>query len=334
VRLWAFRAALLVSALVLVIGAGELAVRSVGLAPDVISLEVDSRYGSFVTSENPLLVYVPRPGSADVNAYGIRDHDYPLDKPPGVFRIVVLGDSFGYGLYVSIDDAFPKLIEKRLQTALPPGFDRLEVINLSVSGYDTEQEVEFFVQKGLRLSPDLVLVSFVLNDFFDSSWVLRRFETQEGFEQSRGILAQVERSVFYRSHLVRLVLVRVPLLKQRLAPEAPESESEEGDRVRRGFARLRALADEHDFDVVIAIWPDLEEPLDSRYGKHAIHRASADRARAVDFAVVDMFEPFARIMNGNARPFRVPDGHPDEKGHAAAAQVIGDFLESRLKRVP
>ena len=34
------------------------------------------------------------------NAAGLRDYEYPVAKPPGAFRIVVLGDSVAYGYRV------------------------------------------------------------------------------------------------------------------------------------------------------------------------------------------------------------------------------------------
>jgi hypothetical protein len=37
-----------------------------------------------------------RPYTNDSNAFGFNDRDYPLQKPAGHFRIVVLGDSFSW----------------------------------------------------------------------------------------------------------------------------------------------------------------------------------------------------------------------------------------------
>src|SRR5215470_17620564 len=84
--------ALFVGSLVLFGLLAEAGVRLLGLAPQVERLHVDQAYGSFVTSDDPILRYVPRAGFGDINRSGFRDREYSMEKPPDVFRIVVIGD--------------------------------------------------------------------------------------------------------------------------------------------------------------------------------------------------------------------------------------------------
>ena len=56
-----------------------------------------------------------------------------LTKPPGVFRILVLGDSFTVGANVRQEEAYPKVLEKRLQSVYGP---RIQVVNAGVGGWD------------------------------------------------------------------------------------------------------------------------------------------------------------------------------------------------------
>ena len=108
-----------------------------------------------------MLKYVPKPGVGDVNAAGCRDRDYPVAKPPDTYRIVVLGDSIAFGYCnesrgIPLPATFPKKLEAMLEREPLPEAARTEVLNFSVSGYDTAQEVELLAEKALAYEPDLV----------------------------------------------------------------------------------------------------------------------------------------------------------------------------------
>jgi lysophospholipase L1-like esterase len=85
---------------------------------------------------------------------GFRDVEHTHEKPPGAFRVVVLGDSFMEAGQVDLEQAFVKQLERRLDA---PG---AEVINLGVSGYGTLQELLMLQEEGLRYDPDVVVVAF------------------------------------------------------------------------------------------------------------------------------------------------------------------------------
>lgn len=108
---------------------------------------------SFVNefSENALTVQ---------NEYGHRGKAYPLEKSPGKYRILVLGDSFTEAVQVSEGDLFTRQIE-----ASHPQF---EVINAGVGGYGTIQEYLYLATEGLRFHPDLVLLMVFENDLSDN----------------------------------------------------------------------------------------------------------------------------------------------------------------------
>ncbi len=102
-----------------------------------------------------------------INSDGFRDHDYPREKPPGVYRIVMLGDShvFGWGVY--LDDTLPKLLENELNSR--SGTRRYEVLNMGVPAFGTGDEVALLREKGLFYHPDMTLFGFFHDDFRDWS---------------------------------------------------------------------------------------------------------------------------------------------------------------------
>jgi hypothetical protein len=101
------------------------------------------------------------------NSLGFRDRrDYSLDKPPGVFRILVLGDSVTFGHGTLDDTTYPYLLEQELRRWRPDV--KWEVWNLGVPGYNTAQELQYLYEIGPRAEPDLVIVGFYPNDFTDN----------------------------------------------------------------------------------------------------------------------------------------------------------------------
>lgn len=100
-----------------------------------------------------------------INAQGFRDdHDYTYAKPPGVRRILVLGDSHTLGYEAHASAIYSKVLERRL-TALG---HKVEVLNTGVSGFSTAEQLAFLEQEGFRYSPDVVVLGFFRNDFEDN----------------------------------------------------------------------------------------------------------------------------------------------------------------------
>jgi len=95
-----------------------------------------------------------------INRLGLRDVDRDYAAPPGVGRILALGDSFVEGYTV----ALPETVGQVLEASLRRDGRRVEVLNAGTSGYSTDQEYLFYVTEGVRYSPRVVLLFFYYND--------------------------------------------------------------------------------------------------------------------------------------------------------------------------
>jgi SAM-dependent methyltransferase len=104
---------------------------------------------------------LPRPGGGRyriaVNADGIRaDREYSRAKPAGIRRLIVCGDSMPAGQFVTNADRFSELLERRNPN--------LEVINLSLEGSGTDQQVLLYEHLGLQYEHDaVILLPFLQN---------------------------------------------------------------------------------------------------------------------------------------------------------------------------
>lgn len=116
------------------------------------------------TDESYLFELIP--GESDHNSLSLRGPEVDVSKPKDVFRIVVIGDSVTYGLYVNADQAFPAQIEKMLTGQKIDG-RRIEVINAGVPAFTTYNELHLYRDKLKDFSPDLVILGFCMNDVVD-----------------------------------------------------------------------------------------------------------------------------------------------------------------------
>jgi hypothetical protein len=101
-----------------------------------------------------------------LNNFGYRDRDFETPKPPGVFRILLLGDSFTEGNGLRRDHTFGRLLQQHLNKEILaiPSTLQVEVFNLGHSGFNTWEEWQSLERDGSRLDPDLVILNYVIND--------------------------------------------------------------------------------------------------------------------------------------------------------------------------
>jgi len=95
-----------------------------------------------------------------INAAGFRGKEVSLEKSEGVNRIVVLGDSFTFGMGVNQEHTYPEKLERLLNNC---GFN-CEVFNFGVIGYNMWQYLGILKTKILPLKPDMVILGLFADD--------------------------------------------------------------------------------------------------------------------------------------------------------------------------
>lgn len=164
-RTWVLRLVLLLVSLGLGVLAAEIALRpSSAGGPRRVESSDTSRYDRLLGwSLLPgAQTRMRSPGEFDIavriNAQGFRaDREYSPAPPPGVERIVAVGDSFTFGNGVEVHQTFPSLLERRLAA---------EAINLGVPGYGVDQQLLMLESRGLGFQPDVVLLGLHTPDIF------------------------------------------------------------------------------------------------------------------------------------------------------------------------
>ncbi|MEW6009196.1 MAG: SGNH/GDSL hydrolase family protein [Candidatus Omnitrophota bacterium] len=101
------------------------------------------------------------------NSEGFRDTEHNIEKPKGFFRILILGDSFTYGLGVEAEQTYPKVLEKILNDMPVRKEVRYEVFNMGIAGIGTLEEREI-LKYAIKYKPDLVFLGL----FVENRWNL------------------------------------------------------------------------------------------------------------------------------------------------------------------
>jgi lysophospholipase L1-like esterase len=128
------------------------------------------------------------------NAEGLRAPvSFVRPKPPGVYRVLLLGDSQTFGNGVPYEQTFGALLETELGKRAHGG--RVQVVNTGVPAYNTVQEAAYFAASGIAYQPDCVIILFIGNDLEIPDFLL---EPDDGLAVNRSFAAGALGDLFWR----------------------------------------------------------------------------------------------------------------------------------------
>jgi len=106
-----------------------------------------------------------------INSLGLREREIPYEKPDGVYRILVVGDSSVVSFEVPQEAVFTRVAEDLLRER----GHSVEIVNGGCRGWGTDQALLFLQDEGLRYQPDLVIYKWTGNDRSDNVTIHRPF---------------------------------------------------------------------------------------------------------------------------------------------------------------
>jgi lysophospholipase L1-like esterase len=292
--------------------------------------------GEWVVND-PELGYRLNPDTDAINALSIRHGEIATPKPPGMFRMVVLGDSIPWakGVFGFVED-----IAQRIQA---PG---LEVINAAVPGYTSFQELTFLKRWVTVVDPDLVVWTYCLND---NHKILHRFDQAANMlftdEAARSLQIRTWWDWIVSQSYV-LTTIRVGLLARQEAPAPRITEFVWEARMdfniawkdyswrfyESHLAEMVELLGRRGTRLAMVVFP---------YEPQLLYRTRRDRRDEIlvpqrhleglcrKYAVpcLDLYPAFERAYDGGQRTLYRDGIHPNQEGHTLAAEEILRFLE-------
>ena len=300
--------------------------------------------GPFAPNQDFVDRFRPRlPHRIHINSLGFRGREFQAAKPRGTLRILCLGDSYTFGDYVTTEETFPASLEKKLRQEAPGR--TIEVINGGVNGYTITDEASFAEEKGFALSPDLIIVGFVLNDLADltrrvSSRENQRVQAREMIESPLAPVKQVLRRTATYNLLFVLkaaVLARMKLdptiqdvpIRHLLDPPFDARTEDLFELYRKELLRLQDMSREHGCRLALVLFPFYEQVVGgaSSEAQTRLTKMATDAG----IPVIDLLPAFRRPGARAGRLFLMPvDHHPSAIGYRVAAREVSRALASSI----
>jgi len=163
-------------------------------------------FGYFIPNQEKRILF---PGLKEyqvtVNNLGLRSTGYKkdltLEDLEGKYRILTIGDSMTFGLFVDDEDTYPFRLQQIIKEK---GYDAV-VLNAGVGATTISDYLHHLKVKGLALKPDLVAVSFCENDLngLDEDPYYERIKKKSAFDLARTVKLAKFMRVFRKWELAR-----------------------------------------------------------------------------------------------------------------------------------
>lgn len=323
-RAWAVNLLLLVVSIVVALLAAELVLRAIEPASPP-----GTTYGRQVQK----------------NVHGFRDRDFPVPKPAGTSRILVLGDSFTWGVGLDVGETIPKQLEDALRAGWPG--QKVEVINAALPGSNTVDQLLLLEDRALTYDPDMVVLIYNLNDIdfkpelapmsYDETRATPVVQIDPGDNVTmwskskgvRGLILEIE----YRSALARFMVPRVGQLLQGIGLlnsvefswvakvfEGFHEENPGWIESKRALRQIARICQTRRIPFVIGVYPLLVS-LDDYRGRRAHEAVQRYSASIGVQEVVDLLQVFEG-RRGRSFWINYADGHPNAEAHRLVTEAL------------
>ena len=295
------------------------------------ALELATRRGAFANPQ-------PRSTKLDVEIRSpIREPNFRgfeprLSRHTDTYRILVVGDSFSWGHGVHPEDSFPRRLETRLDTVSRG--DDFEVVNWSRPGWNTVVEYRSVEASIDKISPDLLLLTFVLNDpepFDLKKLAVLRTELRRGEPRLPPSAYLYRNSQFYAMVWDRIENTRIHRAYSTYYHSLYEGP--DWKNCLKALESFRDLAHARSIPMAVILFPIFDSPMDDAYAYTDLHDKIREVGQSLGIPVLDLLEAYRGVDVYRLALVPYTDAHPNELAHRIAADFILDYL-ARARLVP
>jgi len=269
------------------------------------------------------------------NSFGLRDPERAVPKPPGTFRILMMGDSFIEGVGMESEFTVCAVLERILGRDRPTG--RVEVVNGGCASFSPLLESLFLKHTGLRLEPDLVILNLDMSDVQDDYFYEMQAEYGRDGRPVR-VPGVFDPAGWQTLRPIREGDISSDRYFHTRGDAAPDRETlAHFDRTWSHILAAYRLARDAGARFLLVAYPMGHQVDAKEWGngrtyyrfEAGMHRGPLfpyleRKAREADIPYLSLLEGFRR---SDTRPlFLDPDGHWNRAGHDLAARLIAEHL--------
>ncbi|HEY4475829.1 MAG TPA: SGNH/GDSL hydrolase family protein [Candidatus Paceibacterota bacterium] len=262
----------------------------------------------------------------EINSHGFRGSEFSVQKPAGTFRIIALGDSTTFGLFVDEAETYYKRLEKMLAKDFAPLKLRIEIISAGMPGFTSYQGYQLFKKELRRYDPDMILVYFgITNEFNRSAYTDREYAGMISESPLENLAKKSRLAALIHSGAVKAKLFQA----KKLIPS-------QGDRLRvppmeflTDLIDIQRLAFQSQVAPVFIV-PTYKSTQLKSY-PIAFQYAGMLRFLSEFFPVVDIWRNFEERELAIDSLF-VDEVHLNPQGHELMAEILYPVLKSEIKK--
>jgi lysophospholipase L1-like esterase len=281
--------------------------------------------------------------AVEINGKGLRGPELPYAKPAGVYRILYLGDSVTFGFMLAQDEeTFPYQVEAILEEQPKR---EIETINAGVGGYSPWQEYGYLLREGLKYDPDLVVVSFVLNDVTEKFELLRYGGSWEGYQVAHTVFSEFDwwaskSSLLYFTKQIggrlrfgrdvrRGAIVQEKLEVEMLAREPHHPDVQTAWQITLdNMGKIFALARAHNIPILLVVFPFTFQ-FDDPEALSTPQTVLSQYAQEQDVLLLDLLPLLAEKMAADGlwpAAYFLDEDHLSSLGSEVVAGIVADFV--------
>jgi|GEM_PF-2006493 len=288
----------------------------------LINAKLAFKYGFFLADEHTM--WRPRPGYRQdprggavygtepmvLNQHGHRSPPRTQEKPEGVRRLLILGGSHPFGMWVNTSEVYSSVLQNMLDERAPGAW---EVMNAASPGHTTFQGLRSLEHYGIPLEPDVVVFDLGMNDGLRLSVDFARPDHEVAAVPAwAGAATETAAgSALYRLIRKGIAATRTPQQSAGVRVPAPER--------LKNLAAVGALAEQHGFRVLYMAQVGVET-------WNGPGKANCTY-RATEFEpFLDICELFEGLGSGAGNYFVDPI-HANAQGHSLIGQAVFGKLD-------
>jgi lysophospholipase L1-like esterase len=298
--------------------------------------------------KDDILGWKLRPNASDwsrkvrvtINSNGLRGPELPYAKHTHAKRILYVGDSVTFGFGLEDTETYPFRVQALLNRVLD---DSIETVNAGVDGYSPRQECAYLTSEGLRYQPDLVVVSFVLNDVTEEGWLdgWQFQSTRDNRESLFGELAARSNILYF----VRMIGARMrfgndiqrgarkaeTLYIGHLAYYPDRPEVQEAWRITlEDLGKIFNACRRHHIPVMLLVFPYMFQ-FDNAAALSTPQRIVCNFAKENSIPVIDLLpvlDEHMKITGTKPEDYFLDDLHPSPLGSRVVADTLAGFIRA------